>query len=407
MKILRIIARLNVGGPARHVVWLADGLEREGFETRLIAGRVPEGEEDMAYFAAEHGVEPVFIEQMSRELSLNDVVSIWKVYGEMRSFQPDVVHTHTAKAGTVGRVAAFCYRWLTPGTLIGRPRRVRVVHTFHGHVFHSYYGKLKTSVFVAIEKVLAAVATHRIVVITGQQLREINQDFGVGSAGQFSVIPLGLDLAPLQADGDKRAEFRNDLGIADDIFLAAFVGRLTEIKNIPMILRAAAHERIKIESREMRFVIVGDGNLRSDLEAKAVSMGVADRVMFAGNRTDIAAVYAGSDAVILTSLNEGTPLSLIEAMASGKPVISTAVGGVTDLLGEVTQDDDGVQIRERGITVPSGDSARLARAIALITEDAGLRTKMADAGKNFVTEKYSKERLLSDIKELYSDLVRS
>ena len=141
MKILRIIARLNVGGPARHVVWLTDAMREGEFETTLIAGTVPEGEEDMSYFAARHGVEPIYIKEMSRELSPKDAISLFKVYRTMLRERPDIVHTHTAKAGTVGRAAAFIYKWLTPGTLIGRPRKVRVVHTFHGHVFHSYYGK--------------------------------------------------------------------------------------------------------------------------------------------------------------------------------------------------------------------------------------------------------------------------
>ena len=150
MKILRIIARLNVGGPARHVVWLTQALQGDGVESKLIAGTVPEGEEDMSYFADEHGVEPVYIREMSRELSARDAVSFWKVLRTIYREHPDVIHTHTAKAGTVGRAAAFVYKWLTPGTLVGRPRRVRVVHTFHGHVFHSYYGKRKTQLFILI-----------------------------------------------------------------------------------------------------------------------------------------------------------------------------------------------------------------------------------------------------------------
>ncbi|NOT47187.1 MAG: glycosyltransferase, partial [Acidobacteria bacterium] len=172
MKILRIIARLNVGGPARHVVWLTRGLADE-YDCILAAGRVPEGEEDMAYLADAYGVKPIFIEQMSRELSLNDIVSLFKIYRLMRQEKPDLVCTHTAKAGTVGRAAAFLYRWLTPSALIGKPRKLAVTHTFHGHVFHSYYGPLKTRLFVFIEKILARFATNKIIVISNQQLKEI------------------------------------------------------------------------------------------------------------------------------------------------------------------------------------------------------------------------------------------
>src|SRR5258708_28690950 len=138
MKILRIIARLNVGGPARHVVWLTKALNDSEFESTLVAGTVPEGEEDMSYFAADNGVEPIYISELSRELSPKDSVSLFKIYREIRRQRPDIIHTHTAKAGTVGRTAAFLYRWLSFGSLIGKPRKVKIVHTFHCHVFHSY-----------------------------------------------------------------------------------------------------------------------------------------------------------------------------------------------------------------------------------------------------------------------------
>src|SRR5687768_1276942 len=169
MKILRIIARLNVGGPARHVVWLTEHLNDDEFQSTLIAGMVPAGEESMNYIADEHGVKPVFIEEMSRELSIKDIVSLFKILGEIRRQKPDIIHTHTAKAGTVGRSAAFLYKLLAPGA-----RRVRIVHTFHGHVFHSYYGNLKTSIFITIEKLLARLATDTIVVISQQQFHEIH-----------------------------------------------------------------------------------------------------------------------------------------------------------------------------------------------------------------------------------------
>jgi hypothetical protein len=203
VKILRIIARLNVGGPARHVVWLTDALQDDEFESVLVAGTVPPTEEDMGYFADTHGVRPVFIEEMSRELSPKDAISLWKVYRTILREKPDIIHTHTAKAGTVGRAAGFLYRWFTPGTLIGRPRRVKLVHTYHGHIFHSYYGRAKTALFLFIERTLARLATDRIIVITEQQRKEIHEVFGVGKAGQFNVVPLGIDLSAYQ-DGSAR-----------------------------------------------------------------------------------------------------------------------------------------------------------------------------------------------------------
>src|SRR5258706_4353327 len=166
MRVLRLIARLNVGGPARHVVWLNQALNAEGFETLLVTGTVPAGEDDMSDFAAAHGVTPLVIPSMSRELSPRDFSTIWHLWRLMVRFRPDIVHTHTAKAGAVGRIAGLLYRYLT----LSRPRRVRFVHTFHGHVFHSYYGRLKTRFFLAVERILARLRTERIVVLSEQQL---------------------------------------------------------------------------------------------------------------------------------------------------------------------------------------------------------------------------------------------
>ncbi|HEY9283717.1 MAG TPA: glycosyltransferase, partial [Pyrinomonadaceae bacterium] len=208
MKVVRIIARLNVGGPARHVVWLEEGLRRAGLESVLVTGVVPAGEDDMTYFAEARGVRPVVIPEMSREVSPKDAVTVWKLYRLLRRERPDVVHTHTAKAGTVGRAAGLLYRWLTWGTLAGRPRPVRFVHTYHGHIFHSYYGRLKTRFFLAVEKLLARLATDRIVVISPAQFSEIHGQFGVGRRAQFRVIPLGLELSQFGAWAGRRGAAR-------------------------------------------------------------------------------------------------------------------------------------------------------------------------------------------------------
>src|SRR5438094_3203364 len=154
MKVLRIIARLNVGGPARHVVWLTSGMKPGGYGRLLVAGVVPPGADDMSYLAAQAGITPLIIPEMTREISPRDALTVWKLFRLMLREKPNLVHTHTAKAGTVGRVAGFMYRWLTPAILIGRPRQCRLVHTYHGHVFHSYYGSTRTRLFLAIEKML-------------------------------------------------------------------------------------------------------------------------------------------------------------------------------------------------------------------------------------------------------------
>ncbi len=401
MKILRIIARLNVGGPARHVVWLTRALNDGQYESRLVSGTVPPEEEDMSFFAAANGVEPMYIKEMSRELSLKDAISLVKVLGVLRRFRPDVVHTHTAKAGTVGRMAAFIYKWFTPRTLIGRPRRVMVYHTFHGHVFHSYYGRRKTRLFVLIEKVLARFATDKIIVISRQQLREINETFGIGKPDQFEIVPLGIDLEAFKGGENLRAQCRDEISVAAETIVVGLIGRLTEIKNVSMFLEAAALYSKEPNVPEAKFVVIGDGSMRAKLEQESIERGIARDVVFAGNRTTVAALYPGLDIVALTSLNEGTPLSLIEAMAAERPVISTIVGGVPDLLGSTERHEDGFQIRERGIGVNSGDAEAFARGLIYLAKNEKLRRGLAENGKKFVHQNYSIDRLVRDITNLY------
>ncbi|HBR57039.1 MAG TPA: hypothetical protein DEA22_06165 [Blastocatellia bacterium] len=403
MKILRIIARLNVGGPARHVVWLTAGLNDNEFRSALIAGSVPAGEGDMAYFAEENGVRPMFIAEMSRELSLRDIVSLFKVYREIKRFRPDVIHTHTAKAGTIGRTAAFFYRWFTAGVFVGRPRRIRVFHTFHGHVFHSYYGRWKTALFILIERFLAFAATDKIIVITPQQLDEINGRFKVGRRGQFEVVRLGIELGSFADGTEMRSRFRAAIAAADNEILVGLIGRLTEIKNIPMFLRAAelCRDDKSAEGARIRFIIVGDGHLRKNLEAETAHRGLGDSVLFLGNRDDIEEVYAGIDIVALTSTNEGTPLSLIEGMASARPVISTSVGGVKDLLGDEIETCNGFTICRRGLGIASGNAEGFSSGLIYLAKNEKLRESLGQAGKSFIKANYSKERLIEDIRTLY------
>lgn len=419
MKILRIIARLNVGGPARHVVWLTQGLKPEGYETLLVAGVVPPGEDDMSYIAAAAGVQPITLPEMSREISLKDAVTIWKLFRLMRRERPDIVHTHTAKAGTVGRVAGLMYRWLTPAALAGHSRHCSFVHTYHGHVFHSYYGRLKTRLFLGIERFLARLATDRIIVVSEQQRREINEEFRVGRRKQFAVIPLGIDMSAYASWQSGHRRVRAELNADDDQVLIGIVGRLTEIKNHRLFLQAAAVLNLlkKTNASKVRFVIIGDGNLRSDLEEQAKSLRLSDDVSFLGTRNDPEDFYPALDIVALTSLNEGTPLTLIEAMANARPVIATSVGGVVDLLGAAIQDarqesrkDEmtvGYQLCERGVSVASGDEDGFAQGLARLIEDRKLRTELGARGLEFVTKNYAKERLLRDVSDLYRELTNS
>jgi glycosyltransferase involved in cell wall biosynthesis len=372
MRVLRLIARLNVGGPARQVVWLSEALAKEGMEVLLVTGTVPPGEQDMSDFAAAHGVTPLVLPSMSRELSPRDLVTIWQVWRLMRRFKPDIVHTHTAKAGAVGRIAGLLYG------------RGKFVHTYHGHVFHSYYGRWKTRLFLAIERFLARVNTDRIIVLSEQQLHEIRDEFRVGRPEQFAVVPLGIDLDEVRT--------QTGVSVPHDGLVVGIVGRITAIKNHELFIKVAArcHDLA-------RFVVYGDGEDRAKLEERAPN------VIFAGTK-NASEIYASLDVVALTSRNEGTPLVLIEAMACGKPVISTAVGGVADLLGEVVEHHEGFDIRERGVTAASDDAVGFSAGLVHLLRDDSLRRALGERGRKYVESSHSKARLVADILRLYRAL---
>jgi glycosyltransferase involved in cell wall biosynthesis len=417
MKVLRIIARLNVGGPARHVAWLEANLRERGVRSLLVSGVVPPGEDDMTYFAERLGVRPHVIPEMSREISPKDLLTVWKLYRLMLRERPDVVHTHTAKAGTVGRAAGWLYRWLTPSALAGRPRPCRFVHTYHGHIFHSYYGRWKTRLFLAVEQALARV-TDRIVVISPQQLDEINRRFRVGRSEQFRVIPLGLDTRAYDDWAARRSTLRREWGAEDGDVLVGIVGRMTEVKNHHLFLDAAALFKkgraagavgpAGNDAGRVRFVFVGDGHLRAELEAHARALGLQDDVEFAGLRDDPENFYPALDVVALTSRNEGTPLTIIEAMANERPAIATAVGGVVDLLGGVAEWElrraHPWQVCERGVQVRPGDPEAFADALAHLVADPALRKSLGGRGREYVERHYSVERLVSDVLGLYEEL---
>lgn len=404
MNVVRVIDRLNVGGPAKHVVWLTAGLGRNDFKTTLITGTVPPTEGDMSYFARECEVDPIVIKEMSRELSPRDIVVVAKLLRQFFKLKPQIIHTHKAKAGATGRVAAMLYKWLTPSALLLRPRKCRIVHTYHGHVFHSYYSHAKSRFFVAIERFLARACTDRIIVVSQQQLREICDTFHVGRREQFRVVPLGIDFDEL---GEDRGTFRTEYGVSDDEVAIGIVGRLCEVKNHAMLLESAARviEGYKGNGPRTRFVIVGDGNLRADIERQADELGVTDKTVFTGFREDATSLYAGLDIVALTSLNEGTPLTLIEAMCCGRAVAATEVGGVVDIMGSRRESMDGFTIWDHGVTAPSLDVEAFARALRFLVERPELRKEMGERGRAFVRSGLSRDRLVSDIETLYRQLM--
>lgn len=405
-RVVRIIARLNVGGPAQHVTWLTAGLRAAGWASVLVCGVPPPGEQDMAGFARARGVVPLVVPQLSRNLSPRDLLVVWKLFGVLIRLRPDVVHTHTAKAGAVGRAAAWLYRIYCRLAFTSRRPRCVVVHTYHGHVFHSYFGRLKTWFYLSVERMLARLVTDRIVVLSRQQLDEIQGTFGVGRPDQYAVIPLGLDLDRF-ADGDRGRPWRAEMGLGPDEQLVGIVGRLTEIKNHALFLAAAqlfASDR-DTAGPPVKFLIIGDGQLRDELQQQAGRLGLQRLVRFLGQRDDPERFYPALDVVALTSHNEGTPLTLLEAMANGRPVIATAVGGVVDLLGEparqVGQADGGFTVCQRGVAVVPDDARAFAEGLAHLLADAALQAQLGQAGLQYVRAQHDKRRLIDDVVQLY------
>ncbi|OHB70356.1 MAG: hypothetical protein A2V70_08410 [Planctomycetes bacterium RBG_13_63_9] len=366
----------------------------------------------MGSFAAAEGVRPLSVPPLGREISWRDALAIWRVYRLLVRMRPDLVHTHTAKAGTVGRIAGLLYRWLTPMSLLRRPRRCRFVHTYHGHVFHSYYGPLKTRLFLAVERLLARLATDRIVVISPQQYQEIHETYRVGRAEQFAMIPLGLDLSRFADWPRRRNRLREELQVDETDVLVGIVGRLTDVKNHRLFLEAAARYKRSCgleNATRVRFVVIGNGHLRDVLQEQARRLGLADDVKFLGLRDDPEDFYPGLDIVGLTSLNEGTPLTIIEAMANARPVIATAVGGVVDLLGEASphgnNGDHGVTVCRRGVSVIPNDPSAFCRGLQRLVRDPALRRSLGSSGRIFVEQNHSKDRLVKDVVRMYDELL--
>jgi glycosyltransferase involved in cell wall biosynthesis len=387
VRVLRLITRLNIGGPSIQAITLSERLTPRGFTTRLIHGVLGEGEGDMRYLlspatALEH------LPSLRRELSpLNDYAAFRHVSAILHDFRPHIVHTHMAKAGAIGRAAAALYnRSAEPSD------RARVVHTYHGHVLEGYFSPAKTALFVGIERQLAR-STDRIVAISPAIRDELLRDHRIGRPEQYRVVPLGFDLSALTAiDDGARAAARLSLGIDPRAHVVSTVGRLTAIKQHQLFLEAA--RLIANQNAAAIFLIAGDGELRGALEQAARDFGIADRVRFLGWRRDLATIYGASDVFLLTSRNEGTPVALIESLAAGVPGVSTDVGGVRDVLQHDT-----------GVVVPFGDAAALASAVAQFLADANRRRETGERGRVSVVARYGIDRLVDDIEGLYRDLL--
>ena len=387
--VVRVITRLNIGGPSIQATRLTTALEPYGFTTRLLHGRLGDGEGDMSYLIAP-GADAAFIPELRRRLSpLHDYRALVRLYGEISRAHPAIVHTHMAKAGLLGRLAAALHN-LTRGSA----PRARVVHTYHGHVLDGYFSAFMTTVFITLERLLAN-ASDAIVAISPAIRDELLDRHHIGVAAQYRVVPLGFDLAPFAAIDDRaRAIARTDLNLPAGAAVVTTVGRLTAIKQHRLFLDVV--QRVVAAHPNAIALVAGDGELRAGLEAYAASLGIASHVRFLGWRRDLATIYGATDVFLLTSRNEGTPVALIEAMASGVPGVSTDVGGVKDV----------IDSPEAGLLAPFGDANALAAGVNALVADPARRSAMGARARAGVITRYGIDRLVADVAALYRELLR-
>lgn len=378
-----MIARLNMGGPAHHVSLLSGRLDPARYETLLVHGSVGRGEESLDDIAVREGCTRRLVPSLRSDIHpFDDLRALGALVAVVRGFRPHIVHTHTAKAGMLGRLAAL---------LAGRPRPL-IVHTYHGHVLEGYFGAAGSWLYRRLERGLGAVSDCLIGVsaATVDDLVRLR----VAPRSKFRTVPIGLDLRPfLQAGPDHGAALREEVGVAPDEILLTFVGRLVPIKRVDLALEAVAKAREL--GAPVRLAVIGDGDLREDLEKLAHRLGLDAEVAFLGYREDMTRVAAAADIALLTSDNEGTPVSLIEAAAGATPAVATSVGGVSEV---VTADS--------GILVARDDADVLAQAIVRLARDPAERTRMGENARRHVSERFSVERLLEDVDLLYGELLR-
>jgi glycosyltransferase involved in cell wall biosynthesis len=384
IRIVRVIARLNMGGPALHVSYLSAGLRDRGYETTLVAGNVSPGEQSMAYVAEEQGVPVLLMPHLHREISpIQDLLATLRLARMIREQRPHILHTHTAKAGAIGRVAAV---------LAGRARPPIVVHTFHGHVLRGYFGRFYTAIFRGLERMLARVADTLIAV--SPEVRDDLVALGVAPPEKFTVIRLGIELDErVAAAHEARKRTRRIMGVRDDRFLVGWIGRMTGVKRGADVLRA--FRLLRDLGVDANLCMVGDGPEREQLEQLAGELGLMQDCLFPGYQEDVGPFFAAFDAFVLPSANEGTPVTAIESLASGCPVVATRVGGVPDVVRE----------GEDGFIVEPGDLEAIADRLAGLAFDPELRARMGAAGRGRVLPRYAVERLIDDVDGLYRRLL--
>ena len=385
MRIVHVIARLNVGGAALHVLQLAHEQAQRGHDVVVVAGTLAAGEESMEYVADDLGVELHRLPVLQRELSPRaDSAAILALRRIIRERRPSVLHTHTAKAGATGRLAAL---------ISGHARPRAIVHTYHGHVLSGYFSRRWERVFRLIERILAY-ASGKLIAVS-EEVRDDLVRFGVARADRFAVVPYGFDLPEWnEADDESRRELRWEIGAGDKAFVVGWAGRLTAIKRPLDLIRTL--RALLASDVDALLVLVGDGEDRVDVEALAAELEVADRCRLVGFQKSIRPWYSSFDALLLTSANEGTPVVAIEALAAARPVVATRAGGTGTV----------VRNGESGFLEAIGDTQALADRLAALARDPELRDRMGKAGAEDVRARFAVGRMADEVEAIYDRLLR-
>jgi len=360
IKILRIISRLAVGGSTYHAIVLTAHQDKEVFDCVLVRGTEGETEGSMLEFARQKGLKSIcYIPEMEREISLKrDILAFWKLFCLIRREKPDIVDTHQSKAGALGRLAA-----LLAGTKV-------TIHTIHGHVFYDFFGKLKSSLIVLVERLLARHSS--LLVAVSENVRKEILAFKVGTPEKVITVPYGIELDKYLSIDGHRGELRRELGLSERDIVIGNVQRLVPTKGHRYLFKGI--QLLKESAPEVRFVIAGDGEMRGELEQLAEDLGLKENIYFLGFRKDVDNIYADSDALIFPSLTEGAPFAIIEALASARPVVATDVGGISELI------DEG----KCGFVVPAKDPRALTEALLKLIRDEGLRKSFGENARSKV-----------------------
>lgn len=378
-------SRFNVGGVSSLNLSIVPFLEKKGFEVFMIGGELDQGEIEVDYGEYGRDQRPIIIKGMSRDIRLwNDFISIIKVFRALKAIRPEIVHTHTSKAGVVGRVAA-----LLAGTKVN-------IYSFHGHRFIGYFSKWKSKLFVLIERILAR-WTDRIIVPTTNLRDELVLDYEIAAQEKFRIIPYGLDVGRFAKSEQSRGALRHDLGVPSDTLLIGSVGRLVGVKNYILFLNAIADlkEHVGVDFAKVRFVIAGDGIQRLELESLSKQLGISNDVIFLGALKDLAPLYAALDVFIITSITEGVPITLLEAMAAGKAIISTGVGGIPEIA-----KDSGV------LLIQSNDRKALVGTMKSLIRDKLRREECGRRSLEKARRDFGIEHIANNYADLYLDELR-